>query len=271
MAAHTTKSRIAELPVATWEPSAPAKGSVLLLHGLWVGGWVWEPFAELLAAAGFASHAPTMRGHYDSRPVADVGNLSYFDYVQDALAVSRALKPAAVVGHSGGGLTAQKLAEAEPSLRALVLMNSAPPRGIIVRPTWAILRAQFKYLTRILGKQPVLPEEDDYLQLFVNTGPEEVRRAFYQRICPDSGRALREILLGRVAVDAERVRCPVYVLGTGLDPTLGPKTQRKIARKYGARYVEHPDLGHHWFIQEGWERAASEVVTWLDDTLGRSG
>lgn len=269
--ARSSRTTIAELVVHVWEPQEAPKARVLLCHGLWVGGWAWEPLATYLGRAGFASYAPTYRGHYDSRPAPDVGTLSMFDYVDDALTVCRAVEADAVVGHSGGGLVAQKVSEADPRLRAAAFLNSVPPRGILIRQSWRVMRAQLKYLGRLVGKQPVLPEEEDYLSLFVNAGPDAERAEFYRRICPDSGRALVDILLGRVAIDAGRVRCPVLVVAGGADPLFGPKLQRKIARKYGATYLEYPELGHHWFIQEGWEKAAADISGWLEKSLGGGG
>lgn len=261
--------RVADVRVDSWEPAQGARrATLLLLHGLWVGGWVWEAVAERLAAAGYACHAPTYRGHYDSAPVPDVGSLSFFDYVEDALTVCRALSPDVVAGHSGGGLVAQKVAESDRSLRALVLLNSAPPRGIRVAQGLGVIRAQLKYAGKIAGRRPVLPEEADYRALFLPGVPEEKAAAFCGRICPDSGRALLEILLQRVAVDARRIRAPVHVVACADDPTLGPKVQRRVARKYGASYAEYPDLGHSWFLQAGWERVVDEVGGWLARQVG---
>lgn len=260
------KTSVQELRVDVWEPDAGSpKATLLLLHGLWVGGWAWKDFAEYLAAAGYACHAPTYRGHYDSKPVPDVGALSNLDYVEDALTVCRAVEADVVIGHSGGGLIAQKVAEAEPSLKAGVFMNSAPPRGIFVKQSWPVIRAQLKYLGRLLRKQAVLPEEQDYTMLWTSNAPPERAADLYGQICADSGRAVLEVVLGKVRVDADRIRFPLYVVGTGKDPALGAKVQRRIARKYGATYAEYPDLGHHWFIEDGWVKAAADLKGWLDE------
>jgi pimeloyl-ACP methyl ester carboxylesterase len=65
-----------------------------------------------------------LRGHHGSRPVRDIGKVSLTDYVADALEVAAALKNPIVIGHSMGGLIAQKVGrslrlETEAHLRCI--------------------------------------------------------------------------------------------------------------------------------------------------------
>lgn len=262
-----SKTRIAELTVDVYEPQDGApRGKLLFCHGAWVGGWIWEQFAAWFASQGYTCYAPTWRGHYDSRPVGDVGALSVYDYVEDALSVARSVAPDAVVGESMGGLIAQKVAESSDSLRALVLMNSVPPFRIPA--SWKVLRSQVRYLGDLIGRKPNLPQEADYKALILNNVPEPEASQFYARICPDAGRALLEMSLGKIKVDPNRVRCPVHVIVGHLDAVLPPKVHRKLATLYGADIVEYPAMSHHTFSEEGWETVAAELLLWLDEKLG---
>lgn len=264
--AKTSQTMIGGLEVDVYEPEeGPAKATLLLQHGAWVGAWVWgDGFAAYLADAGYACFAPTLRGHYDSKPVADLGKVSTLDYVEDALTVARSVEAEAFIGESAGGLIVQKAAEAYGP-RALVLMNSAPPFMVPAGPK--VTRAQFKYLPDLIFKRPNKPREKDYKQLILNNVPEPLASEFYKKICPDSGLALREMSFGRIKVNASKITCPVYVVIGHLDVILPFKVHRKIAKLYGAEVAEYPNMSHHTFSEEGWEKVAAELVTWLNDKL----
>ncbi len=260
-----TTARIAELSVDVYEPDGDPKATLLFCHGAWVGGWIWEPFAAHFASLGYLGYAPTWRGRYDSKKVPDLGRVSVYDFVEDALAVARAVGADVVVGESMGGLIAQKVAEASPDLKALVLMNSVPPFRVPASP--ALIKKQAKYLGDLVFKRPNMPKEEDYISLILNNVEEAEAKEFYKRICPESGRALMEQSLGKIKVDANRVKCPVYVIAGHLDAVNPAKVHAKVAQMYGAALAEYPALSHHAFLEEGWEQVASELASWLDDKL----
>src|SRR5919199_2799216 len=114
------------------EDAAPAsRPSILFVHGMFAGAWQFEGFQRHFAALGYSSHAINLRGHHGSRAVPDLGKVSVLDYVNDALPIARALGRPVVIGHSMGGLIAQKLAEAG-AVTAAVLLCAAAPRGISI-------------------------------------------------------------------------------------------------------------------------------------------
>ena len=147
---------VSDLTVAVERPeSSSGKPPVLLIHGMFGGAWYWEAYQAFLARHGYESHAINLRGHHGSRPVPDIGKVSLHDYVDDALELARSLNNPIVIGHSIGGLIAQKVAEAG-ACRALVLLASTPPRWIPVL-TWLLLRKQLKYIRPLLLHEPILP------------------------------------------------------------------------------------------------------------------
>ena len=100
-----------ERPVAA--ASAGRRPPLLFLHGMMAGAWYWANYQRFFTGRGYASYAVNLRGRYGSRPVPDVGKIRMGEFLDDALAVARTLaEPPVVVGHSMGGLVAQKLAEA---------------------------------------------------------------------------------------------------------------------------------------------------------------
>ena len=144
----TKLTRVGDLTVAVERPPTKTnKTPVLLIHGMFAGAWMWDNYQSLFARHGYETHAINLRGHHGSRPVPDIGKVSVHDYVADCKEVARTLRNPIVIGHSMGGLLAQKLAEAG-NVRALVLIGSAPPRWIPVI-SWRLLRRQVKYLRPI--------------------------------------------------------------------------------------------------------------------------
>ncbi|MFN2609822.1 MAG: alpha/beta hydrolase [Actinomycetota bacterium] len=264
--ANRSETTIAELTVDLFEPETGSpKGTLMFLHGAWVGGWIWEGFAPWFADQGYACYVPTWRGHYGSKPVADLGRVSMFDFLEDALAVARSVQPDAIIGESMGGLLAQKVAEAMPEIKACVLMNSAPAFMVPASPK--LLRSQFKYFGDLIGKKPNKPNIADYKALILNNVDEPEATQFYQRICHESGRALMEMSMGKVKVDPQKVKVPMYVVIGHKDAIIPLKAHRKTAALYDAEVAEYPEMSHHTFSEEGWEKVAAETLSWIEKKI----
>ena len=259
----TTTNRVGDLTVAVERPAtATTKPPVLLIHGMFGGAWYWAKYQELLARHGYESHAINLRGHHGSRPVADVGKISIRDYVDDALEVARTLRNPIVIGHSMGGLIAQKLAEAG-ACRAAVFMAAAPPRWI-PPVSWLLLRKQLKYTRALVMHEPLLPKRRDADALMFNRTPLQDRAEFYARLVPESGKAGFELSFGVVAVHASRVTAPVLVIGGHDDHFVVPRVHRALARKYNAPIRQYDTFAHHIMSEPGWEKPAADVVEWMD-------
>jgi non-heme chloroperoxidase len=251
------------LKVVISRPTTPSqKPPVLLVHGMFGGAWMWENYQALLARHGYQSHAINLRGHHGSRPVRDIGKVSVNQYVEDALEVARSLGNPIVIGHSMGGLIAQKVAEAG-ACRAAVLIAAAPPRWIPV-VSRVLLMKLVKYLPKLFGHQPLLPNRRDADALMFNRTPPADRDAQWARLVPESGKAGFEMSFGVIAVHAQRVTAPVLVV-TGLDDMfVVPRVARALARKYGATRKEYESFAHHIITEPGWERPCGEIIEWLD-------
>lgn len=252
-----------DLSVQVARPAQPGpRPEVLLIHGLCGGAWQWEGYQAFLARHGYASRALDLRGHHGSRPVPDIGRVSLNDYVRDALEVARSMDRPIVVGHSMGGLVAQKLAEAG-ACRALVLITPAPPRWIPIA-SWGLARRQVRYVPALLGHRPLFMRRPDADALIFNRTPRDAANLFFTRMVPDSGRAGLEMSIGAIAVDEHRVTAPVFVQ-VGLDDRfIVPRVARAVAKKYRAALGEHRGFGHLITTEPGWEGPAAEVVDWMN-------
>lgn len=81
---------------------------ILLVHGAFAGAWCWEPVLPGLRAAGHEAQAIDLPGSgEDGTPVAEVTLDAYARRVCDVLAQG---PPAALVGHSMGGMVVTQAA-----------------------------------------------------------------------------------------------------------------------------------------------------------------
>jgi pimeloyl-ACP methyl ester carboxylesterase len=226
------------------------------------GAWQFDGWLPLLADRGYEAHALNLRGHHGSRPVADLGRVSVRDFVDDALEVARTLSEPVVLGHSMGGLIAQKMAEAG-AVRAAVLLCAASPRWILATSPTLIGR-QLKHLPDILGSRPIHPDRSDADWLMFNRTPAAEADAIFERLVPESGMAGREMTFGAVAVDQRRVRCPIFSVTSSEDRFVVPRIARALANKYAAEQFVAYGNAHLVISEPGWEKVAARVLDWLD-------
>lgn len=236
---------------------------VLLIHGMFGGAWQFQEWQERLVRMGHPSVAIDLRAHRGSRAGGDGPRVSLHDYVDDALSVAREMGRPAVIGHSMGGLIAQKLAE-EDAVSAAVLICSAPPRWITAL-SGRLLSHMLKYTPELLFARPIVAGRADADALFLNHVPLAERESIFQRLEPESGRVARELALGALAVDARRVSCPILSMGAGDDHFLPPRIARAIAKKYDCAHREYAAHGHYIVGEPGWERVADDAMGWLGD------
>jgi pimeloyl-ACP methyl ester carboxylesterase len=247
----------------------PAGGRpVLLVHGYVADATVFTDWLPFLAARGCAPVALNLRGRAGSRPGTKIGGVSIDDYVEDAAQAARALGRPLVIGHSMGGLIAQRLAELD-LVDAAALIAPAPPRGITVL-TWQLAIRQLKYLPAILASRAVQPSREDIRVLVMNRVPAADQDELIDRLVPDSGRAGREMSITGVPVDASRIRCPLLVVAASDDQFIPAKTVTRVARRYHVAARVMAGRGHMLVLEAGWQEIAGMVADWFAGTPARS-
>lgn len=240
----------------------PNGRTILLVHGVLAGSWVWRNFLPFLAGEGYDAYALNLRGHGGNAPLPGIGALPFAAYVEDALAVARELPDPILVGHSMGGMVVQKARETlDPSHAALLC--SAPPRGVAGVPTLGMVLASLRHLPECLFSRPFLLTRAEMDDLGSNGLPAAERAEVHARMTPESGRHLRDLALPGVPVDPRRSRGKLLVIAGGSDRTLPPSYQRPIARKYGADYREYPGRAHLLMLEPGWREIARDLADWL--------
>jgi len=254
--------------------------SIVMIHGMWAAGWVWDEWVPIFERRGYDCCVPTLRHHDASphEPPEALGSTSLLDYAADLERQIDALPgPPVLVGHSMGGMLAQMLA-AHGRARAIVLLSPMPPQGINTLSPASLRMFRSTVLRWGFWRRPTRPDFADAIASMLGQMPNDERKTVYDRLVHESGRAGCEagfwFLDPRRAkwVDPSRVTCPVLVVaGTG-DRLHTPSMMRKVAARYDAvsAYLEFPDHGH-WLVGEpGWRDIAEGVCDWLDERLAAS-
>lgn len=255
-------------------PARPSRPPMLMVHGIMGGSWYFAKWLDFFAARGAPAYALNLRGHHGSRPVDDFGRVSVMDYVSDVRDAAYGVRerhpgaPLVLVGHSMGGLVAQKAAESLAPA-TLILLSAVPPAGIPLL-SWPLFRRELKHVPAMLTSRAIVSDPRDAADLFLNrVDPAEVA-SFIPLWTPASGRAGREITFGRIAVDAKRITCPVLVIAGADDVAVPPRIQRKVAKKYGGTFRLYEGNAHFLIWEAGWDRIAADVATWLDERLSHA-
>jgi pimeloyl-ACP methyl ester carboxylesterase len=253
--------RISDLTVLRALPAQATRPPVLLVHGYFADATIFNEWLTFFAERGVPAYAVHLRGRADSRTGTHLGRASIQDFVEDASRVARELERPAVIGHSMGGLIAQRLAE-RGEVRAAVLVTSAPPRGITVMSAH-LARKQLKYLPAILRSRVVHPAREDLRDLVLNCVPTSMQEVVLDAFVPDSGRAAREMSIMGVSVDAHRVKCPMLAIVAGDDRFIPRAIGERIANRYGAPFQVFEGRGHMIVIEPGWEDVADVADRWI--------
>ncbi len=242
---------------------------VVLLHSAFADHRPYEQYVARFAAAGFDCYAISRRGRA-GRPASELDGVKVADYHDDAVAVLEELdgEPPIVIGHSLGGVVGQKLAE-EGRCARLVLLAAAPPWLLV--PGFHSTVALATRMPAILAGRPFMITEAGAARLLLNGVPAAQRAAIHARFPRESGATFRELLTGRVRVNASKVTCPVLYLHGDADRVISGRTGRHIAKSYGGDYLEYPGMGH-WLAEEpGWEGPAGDIIDWINAKKGVEG
>ena len=247
--------------------SRMAKSSVIMVHGGFCGGWAFEAFRRPFEAAGHVCLTPDLRGHGDGgRGVAGV---SMSDFAADIAALIEAEpEPPVLVGHSMGGLVAM-MAAAKAPVRALVLLAPSPPWGV---PGASLEEAASAMTLHALGPfwlQAIEPDFASARLYSLDRLSAAARKAIFDRMSPESGRALWETLnwwldpFMTTSVAADRIKAPALVAVGARDMIHPPATVRQTAERLGADFRVFDDMSHWLLAEPGWEDVAGACLDWI--------
>ncbi|KAA5539401.1 alpha/beta hydrolase [Roseiconus nitratireducens] len=227
---------------------------VVFLHGWWGGPWVWDPWFQYFQSLGVTCQALDLHG--GERPTFDQQLAQVFATVDH-------LQSPVLIGHSAGGLLAQKVAE-QRNLAAVVLLASAPPRGVLSLRSWPLFKSAARHTWTIVSGRPFLPPRREMYRMNLNQLDPDQQQADYDRMVPTSGHEVFRVAVWGVPVDAARVHTPMLVINGSEDRLTVPSLAASIARRYNAAYRQYDGNAHYLMRESNWRDIAADTALWLD-------
>jgi pimeloyl-ACP methyl ester carboxylesterase len=162
-----------------------------------------------------------------------------------------------------GGMVIQKYLE-EHIARAVVLMSSVPPQGLL-GSAFGLAFAKphlLGDLNSIMGGgQPQMETLRDAM-FYETIEPERLQR-YYHLSQPESHRAIWDMSLFALPFLSRMNLPPMLVLGAEHDVLIPQDQVRMTARTYGVSATILPGLGHGMMMESDWRIAADPIIDWL--------
>ncbi len=248
-----------------------AQPTVIFAHGAFCGGWAFEQFRQPFEARGLRCLVPDMRGHAAGEARGATAGLSMSDYAGDlARLIAEQAEPPILIGHSLGGLVAQ-MAAARAPVRALVLLAPSPPWGVAGGSMGEAISAMSLYALGAFWLQAIDPDYGSAKGYSLDRLPSPERHAIFERMVPESGRALWETLnwwldpMTTTSVPPSAINAPVLALSGERDHIHPPATVTQVAERLGGEFRTLKDMSHWLVAEPGWDAAAAVCLDWLTE------
>jgi len=256
---------------------------VVFIHGLWLHSTSWQPWMELFASAGYRPVAPGWPHEpatvEEARANPDVvANLS-IDEVTDHYAgiIAGLDEPPVVIGHSFGGLFAEKLLGQGHGAGA-VAIDPAQIKGVLPLPL-AQLRAGLPALGNPANRhRAVSLTKKEFRFGFGNAVSEEESDELYESwTIPSPARPLFQAAAANFTLHSPAAvetgnqdRGPLLLISGLEDHTVPDVVTRSTLKQYRkstavTELKQFEGRGHSLTIDHGWREVADAVLAWLKD------
>jgi len=253
---------------------------VVFVHGLWMHATSWDPWVQLFTERGYAPLAPGWPGdaatvaetRADAAAQANHGIAEITDHYAEV--IQGLPSPPVVIGHSFGGLIAERLV-AQGVTRGGVAISPAQFRGILGLPL-AQLESAWPFLSHPGNRTKAISHTpDSFHKGFANAIPREESDALYDSFAiPGPGLPLFQAASANLfphsqaSVDTHAERGPLLIIGAGKDRTVPEATSHAAFKRYKSASVTEwavfPDRGHSLTIDHGWREVADKALNFLN-------
>ncbi|MDF2824797.1 MAG: alpha/beta hydrolase [Mycobacterium sp.] len=261
---------------------------IVLIHGLWISYTAWQPWTKYFAAKGYNAIAPRWPGEADNTTASRENPDTQAGFGIDQLTghfaavIEQFDAPPIAIGHSFGGLIAQKLL-GQNRVAAAVAIDPAPMKGVKPLPL-AQLRSAFPVLGNPLnrGRAKALTKQQ-FRYGFGNALTESESDSLWEQwSIPSPGRPLFEAAVANFVpnspakVDtANTARGPLLITGGTEDHTVPFVSARATFKQYSRSsavtdFHGFEGAGHSLTVDHRWREVADVALAWLADK-GRSG
>ncbi len=254
---------------------------VVFVHGLWLLSSSWDRWRALFEERGYTTLAPgwpddpetVEQAHADPEVFAHKRIKQVTDHYVEAIR-QLTTKPA-VIGHSFGGLIAQRLA-GEGVAAVTVAIDPAPFRGVLPLPLPA-LKSASPVLANPLNYGRAVPLTFEQFQFaFANAVDEqEAHELFDTFAVPGSGVPIFQAATANLnpwteaQVDTQNpTRGPLLILSGEKDNTvpwaIADASYKQQKKNPGVTEIrEIPNRGHSLVIDHGWREVAETALAFI--------
>ena len=256
------------------------KGTILLVHGLWLTARSWKGWVDRYQKAGYTVLAPNWPGlegeveaiRRDPSPLKGLKIKTVVDHYERI--IRRLDAPPILMGHSFGGLMVQLLVDRGLG-SAGVLVAPAQTAGIPVLP-WVTIRATLPVFGNPFtfnAAVPLTPKQFNYG--FTNELDAAASRRVYDELhIPGAAHILWQAGLallnpnGASKVDYRKNgRAPLLFMAGTRDHLSPPSISKANVRRYTnasvvTEYKEFAGRTHNTVGQVGWEEVADYALQW---------
>ena len=275
--------------LAEWERAEIARANesdrtpVVFVHGLWLLSSSWAPWREFFEDNGFVALAPgwpddpdtvaEARDHPEAFAKKMVQQVTDH-YLEAITALDRS---PVVIGHSFGGLIAQKIA-GEGAAAVTVSIDNAPFKGVLPLPASSLKSAAPVLANPANAGRGVALTWEQFQYSWVNNLSEDEGRRLYEEFhVPAAGVALFQAAFanfnpfgGDTQVDSKNpARGPLLIIGGENDHTVPvaiTNASYRIQSKNNIGITEEiviPGRGHSLTIDSGWREVADEALAFV--------
>jgi pimeloyl-ACP methyl ester carboxylesterase len=255
---------------------------VVFIHGLWLHATSWTPWLELFRAAGYEATAPGWPGEPPTVAGARADAVAVANHGIDDVAnhyrqiIETLPTPPILVGHSFGGMIAEKLL-GQGVAAAAVAIDAAQIKGVLPVPL-SSLRATFPVFKSPANKhRAIMLTPEQFRYGFGNAISEEESDALHEQwVVPAPGKPLFEAATANfsphspaeVETDNED-RGPLLLVMGGQDHTVPEAITKSTLKQYRhssalTELIEFEDRGHSLTVDSGWRDVADAALGWLD-------
>ncbi|WP_037606035.1 alpha/beta hydrolase [Streptacidiphilus rugosus] len=254
---------------------------VLFIHGLWLHSTSWQPWIELFREAGYEPSAPGWPGDPDTVEEARKHPESIADHGIDdvvehyAALIAELPAPPVLVGHSFGGMIAQKLL-GQDRAAAAVAIDAAQIKGDLPLPLSALKATLPVFRNPANRHRSVSLTAEQFRFAFGNAISEDESAELHARwTIPAPGKPLYEAAAANfnphsaAKVDTKNSgRGPLLLVAGGKDHTVPEAVTRATLKQYRhseavTDFMTFPDRGHSLVIDGGWREVADAALAWL--------
>lgn len=248
--------------------------TIVFIHGLFLNNKSWTEWEAFFKEKGYTIYTPAYPGHEgipsELRKNApdSLGYVSFTDVVKKMEAFIETLpeKPI-VIGHSMGGLVAQKLIEKDLA-EAAIIISSAPPKGVNTLK-FSFAKSNLGLLNPFKGNSIHYPTKKWFHYAFTNTLSRESSDSIFDEfVVPESRNIPRETLKKAGKIDFKKPHAPMLFI-SGKEDHIIPASLNK---KNFTRYKDEKSIREHKIFEgrdhfiageDGWKEVANYVYSWL--------